>query len=353
MKGAMMLGRLSFAVAVLVLAGCASRTHDPPVKATLHLVIDAGSTGTRFCLYEIERTAGGACRAPAPPSAVAECRPVSAPNGLADLDLESAIGVVDAGLNALGRETSSRVAQAALLGTGGFRRQPPQEQARILMELRARFADRIAYIDVISGEMEGVLAWRSAEQRGTVAPFATLEIGGATVQYAAGTSAASVQAVSAPIGLTAARTALTRARRYEACRIDDEGGSSYAACRAALVAAVFGDPGLGELASLVPAQARARLVGLGAPWGQAAKIAGQTRLTHAGLRREAETICPMPLAQARQRVGEHWSPPLACLLFTYAASLLEAVGADKIEVSGESWPRGAAVSPEVFSACRQ
>ena len=323
----------------------------------MHLVIDAGSTGTRFCLFAIERDAHGDCRAPHSGSIDApELVPATVParNGLADLDAAAALAVVAEGLARIPTATAARITGAALLGTGGFRRQSPASQTAMLDALRAQFAVgagasvRLDRIEVLSGEMEGVLAWRAARELGAHEPFAILEIGGSTVQYAdpAGST-------SAPIGLTAATGALVRAGRAADCRVDDDRGPSFARCRAAIAAG----PTAGGGALKPPAGdadssgAPPRLYGLGAPWAAAFAIAGRDRLGAAELAALGEQRCPLGAGEMRALIGERWSPRLVCLLLAYQSVLLESLGAADISRTGESWPRGAAVSGEIFPTC--
>lgn len=333
------------------LAGCAQRDVASPIHP-LHLVIDAGSTGTRFCVFAVERDASGACHAPhsgaAESAAAGACRSVPAPNGLADLGPAEAARVVESGLAQFSPDTARRITGATLLGTGGFRRQPEAAQQAILDALRTRFGARgeasIRRIEVLSGSMEGVLAWRAMQELGATPPFAIVEIGGATVQYAT-----SEAATSAPIGLTAVTNALAASGRGAECRVDDSRGAGFAACRAAVAATPVKDA-----ASLAPrsgAAAPITLYGLGAPWSATFAMARTERLAATEIDALGERVCRLDANAARGVTGDHWSPRLACMLLAYQSVLLEALDAREVRRGGESWPRGAAVSAEFFPDC--
>jgi len=336
-------------LATALLAGCALPglfQSDP-----IHLVIDAGSTGTRFCLYGVSRDAAGACQVQSLPAPYDTCRPVRAPNGLADLGPERAVQVVEQGLADIDAATRARIAGGALLGTGGFRRQAEAHNDAVFRALRARFADRIGTMRVLTGEMEAELAWESMRQVGATRPLSIIETGGATVQFASGDDARRLAAVSAPIGMTTAyRDVLRRAERE--CIAEEGRQPAFAACRAFIAGSVFGGSPLERFMAAQPADVTDRqLHGMGAPWGAIFRFGGRDRFTAAELAAAGESICATPVGALRAKFGDEWDPRRLCFLFAYQSAFLEAVRGREIAKGDESWPRGAAGSHAIFGSC--
>ena len=196
---------LSLSLSVFLLS-CSAKTvivrkDEPRPQESVHLVIDLGSSGTRFCLYGVKSLPGQGC-------ALTPLKPICSrvPGGLARLTqghrVSHVADLVDPplqhGWSLLGRsKLRGEVRAATALGTGGFRDrvtgQPverPEWQAAFT-EVE-RFLRREAGLSTVSarpitGQEEGRLAWFGlAQSDGMPEEFAAIEAGGATIQLAVG-----------------------------------------------------------------------------------------------------------------------------------------------------------------------
>ncbi len=326
------------AAVLIFLCSCLSQKQGD--RLPLHLVLDAGSSGTRICLFGVTAS-NGRCRAF---DTSFGCKDVAAQGGLADqgtgakATVEKALGMVSA-------EELRRVQAAALLGTGGFRRLPETQQRIALSSAGEAFRSTSfpGSLKVLSGEDEGTLAWLALGERIGSDAHAIVEIGGATVQIAAG-SRGSVRAISTKDGMNDSARKLTD---QSACFT-----SRGSACRKDVRAKIFSSSALGGFYStLTPAEKTLPLYGLGAPWNAVFARAKASELSLQDLEKQTDNVCTQSVESLQGSMPEEHAKR-ACYLHSYAVELLKTTGAPAIRQGGESWPRGAAISGQYFAGCR-
>jgi len=277
--------------------GCGSDPDEPPDPPTVtqvaHLVIDSGSSGTRFCLFTVERSNE---EAPSKRCAVGDSLPTcgKGDGGLAAMtngkppsevpatvtpNLEEAWSKLSDAIKDAGGDTAvlNEISYAAALGTGGYRdpatAAPAQNPAwdavweTIRQFLMGKGVENVV-AEAILGEDEGKLAWTGvAEATAPTEEFAIIETGGATLQLAAGAPEDDYEALKA--------TAVYRGQTYEFEELKsdpaftvcyspmDKAMQDADACINLITEKVFSD---GDLSALAAGVTPRLLYGLGAPW---------------------------------------------------------------------------------------
>lgn len=385
---------------------------------SVHLIVDLGSSGTRFCLYEVRTPSElGQNRC-----TLADSKPVCirVKGGFAKLTkgrhvsdvprivrprLRVAWALLGDPAHGGAPVLRSRVRAAAALGTGGFRDsetgQPmnrPEWQA-LFTEIKEFLSDEVGVAVVtafpITGEEEGRFAWLGVAQTSPrPEEFATIEAGGATVQLAVGSfkaTGAEVQVATDPLGQDAVferlasgasktSAAAASTNGFEVChhpqnpRVQDG-----IRCINLLGRLVFQDSAVSRLAEKTHPR---RLFGLGLSFGDLFRsypaappwLRKQDRLMHKKLdldhiRELTALLCPLtdveiaayaPRALAIQGEGgieKAQTAGRACYYLAYRAALLSAIrtvalNGELYSVDDEQWPRGAAISGDLFTMCR-
>ena len=343
-----LLFRLALLTVGLVAASC-GQVRGPTEGRRVHLVIDAGSSGTRFCLFSIDVGASSSCKANPLEGETETCIKVVARGGLADLKDGERARVVRTGIALARARVGARLAGAVLLGTGGFRRLSPgaskiaeQSVARIVS---AEFPGAAAH--VISGEEEGRLAWNSVRIGAGAAQFTILETGGATIQLA-GTGPEGVRALSFPLGQNAAFAQASRLPGFPACeagagkRVD-----AFVQCRG-LVRALVGPIAVAAGTSWARPEP---LFGLGSSWAALFSMQRTKTLTLAQIDVLGNRMCGLNLEEIVSTGIPRAFAARTCFLISLQRETLAATGHDTIRHSDESWPRGAAASGRYFRLC--
>lgn len=310
----------------------------------LHVVIDAGSSGTRICLFGI-RTEGNECHAVDTDFA---CKDVPAENGLADIGPEKTEQTVKSALQMVDSQ-ANRIQGAVLLGTGGFRRATQDRQTTVM-----RAAGNVlltkgypAVLKVIPGEEEGRLAWHSIAQTTGSKAHSILEIGGATVQMAVGRDK-NVRAVSTSDGMN---DSLKKLGEKSAC-LAPGNKDSHEVCVTEIRDRIFLTSKLSDFALNLSKEEKALpLYGLGAPWSAVFKRSGKQELTLKEIEHQAEDVCSKSVEELAQSIPLEYAKK-SCYLHSYASELLRITGQTRIIRGSESWPRGASVAREYFADCK-
>ncbi|MFO0577736.1 MAG: hypothetical protein U1A78_27330 [Polyangia bacterium] len=406
---------LSFSLSVFLLSCSATtaivRKDEPRPQESVHLVIDLGSSGTRFCLYGVKSVPGQGC-------SLTPLKPICSrvPGGLARLTqghrVSHVADLVDPplqhGWSLLGRsKLRGEVRAATALGTGGFRDrvtgQPverPEWQAAFT-EVE-RFLRREAGLSSVSarpitGQEEGRLAWFGlAQSDGMPEEFAAIEAGGATIQLAVGKKGASpadIEVATDPQGQDVVFDRLftsdrVLARSFQACyNPRHPRRQDGLKCIELLSREAFRNSAVRRLAEKTSAR---RLYGLGLsyadlfrsypaapPWPQKQDASMHARLSIDQIRQLTVLLCPRTDAEIRKyapnalavrrelsssgSLGPGGSggsgAGRACYYLAYRVALLDAVrhvaAGDELHAAEEDqWARGAAVSGEFFPNCR-
>ncbi|WNG18361.1 mannan-binding protein [Cystobacter fuscus] len=295
------------------------RCATPPFK---HLVIDAGSSGTRFLLYNVERGPRG-CQV----SLSSDLSPNKGPieeEGLAEMDVNEAEKMLKAKLEELG-EPLTRV---VLLGTGGFRQKGVLGSEK-MQELSGRLAQRIDHMAIISGDTEGMLAWKATKSTMNlpVQPFSILEIGGVSVQFATGSMDSDFTSISDEVGFNVI------AKKMKNCLENED---PFTNCEAA-ISRRLKDSRLLEVGGRFP-EGKPRPVYMIGP--ESAKLFNKkAKLRPADLAKMGKGTC----RQEKDR---------KCLGMAHLSAVMKALKVESIQKGAESWAEGAAVNSEYFPNCK-
>ncbi len=339
-----------FAALSLALTSCTASPPRLDQVESVHLVIDAGSSGTRFCYFAL-RHSDDSCQSSILADPYSECREMEAENGLADLGEEKAEKLLAGVLDTMEEDLRTKLTGAALLGTGGFRRQTQARQNAIVKRLEKVFADRhlSAVVRVLSGEDEGRLAWRTM-QSSVAGGHRTIETGGATIQYASGISYADTAAVSAPLGMNDSFEKLQHDSAFLVCYGDKK---DYAGCKALLSGRIFRNSSIQKFMDSRPdSDSRRPLFGMGAPWKAVFRLAGNPdRISATALDELGRQTCSNSTEQLISRGIPAKHAPRTCYLLAFQAAFLSATGSSEIRRGGESWPRGASLTSDFFKDC--
>lgn len=384
------------------------RQQSVPSQTAVHLIVDLGSSGTRFCLYDV-RTPRDAKRCELT-SAHPVCSRVK--GGLAKITRgvrpRDVAGRVRQQLRnawrlltdpAVGGDPTlkGRVHSAAALGTGGFRDATTGKPLK-LPEWQALFAEverfliqeaglTTATVRQITGEEEGRLAWLGLSQEmARPDEFATIEAGGATIQLAVGGTGAHpapIQVATDPLGQDLVFERFVPSSGpvvpgFEVCHSpSNPRRQDGLRCIEFLQEHVFRDSAVRRLAESTPTR---RLFGLGLsygdlfrsypaapPWSMKQDRAMHEKLKFDNIKQLTALLCPMTdseiAAYAPKALAIEMDPSLgrstgrACFYLAYRAALLAAVrhvAADAALYSADEdqWPRGAAVAGDLFPSCR-
>lgn len=396
-----------------VLIGCGPTTAvvRQPVgtpETGVHLIVDLGSSGTRFCLYDV-RPAHDSKRCE-----LSSARPVCSrvKGGLAritrGLRSRDVAGRIRQQLRTAWRLLSepavggdpalrSRVHTAAALGTGGFRDAVTGKPLR-LPEWQALFAEVERFLKheaglskvtarPITGEEEGRLAWLGLSQEmARPDEFATIEAGGATIQLAVGRTGAHPAAIQVATDSLGQDIVFERfvpssgpiTSGFEVCHSPtNPRHQDGLRCIEFLQEHVFRDSAVRRLAEATPTR---RLFGLGLsfgdlfrgypagpPWTTKLDRAMHEKLKFDNIKQLTALMCPMTdseiAAYAPKALAIEMDPSLgrstgrACFYLAYRAALLAAVrhvaaDAELFSADEDQWPRGAAVAGDLFPSCR-
>lgn len=308
-----------------------SRVYEYPV----HLVIDAGSSGTRFCPFYMHPSR---CELVFPEQ---DCFSVESRSGLADLSEEEVQKVMGAGFQKL---DGLQIQEAVLLGTGGFRKLPSSRQAQQIQmvknALSAQFA--VSQARVISGEEEARLAYMAVAAYRGGADHMILETGGATVQLAGrGRKPSSI-----PAGLNALRSL---SGPPEPCRPDASPSTDrFDECVMGLNNVILDQPWYDDFFQKVDSDLPVYV--LGSSWKSIFGISGTETLDFRELRDQGRRICNSSLQDVvAEGVPEKFAPD-SCYLHSYQFLFLWSLRISEVRRARGSWPPGAAVS-EHFKAC--
>lgn len=347
-------------ILVLVLSllapGC-SLLRPSSSDVPLHLVIDAGSSGTRLCLFGIKYLEGQ-CSAVDLRPPYDRCSQFAETQGLADMGDEKAKQAVESALSQIDGDTRNEIRAAALLGTGGFRKLPKERREAILDRIRAAFDAHSlpVRLEVITGEQEGTLAWKTVSQNFSSLDHIILETGGATVQLAYGTVDA-IKSASSPVGISEAFITLREEGNFSYCYHQKTAGRrdvDYDNCRRYVRARLFDGSAIQQLArGIDPERKQQAIYAIGGSWRATFSVLGSNELSLSDIIEQGRKLCKIdPDKLPDHGIAKRFAPR-ACFQYAYQAGLLEATGFQKIRNGFESWPKGAAISKEYFPDCEQ
>jgi len=389
--------------------------HRPPSEQEpVHLVLDLGSSGTRFCMYPIsfDPTADPRKRCRAPTAGLnPTC--VKTSGGIAALvrnhSPEDVPGLITPKLRqaweALGDlrkkgdpELRERIRGVVALGTGGFRDpntnlpDPRPEFLAVWNEIIRFYREEAKQEHVlartISGLEEARLGWLGVAQQVPASikdSFAIIEVGGASIQFATSGRSLDYEDLYAASEYRGQDFVFNRfapsgspvAAGFDACfHPEDRSQQDGISCMAFLRKTVFSGSSINQLAYHFSPR---RLFGLGAPWvgifsdwpsapPWPPKIDTRfnPKLMPRHLSMLAQRVCKMtdeeiasfaPNAfDLKKNPATGQASGKACFTLSYHAEFLRAVmeiAQDGVILPGgdDQWPRGASVTHEFFPEC--
>lgn len=364
---------------------------------TGHLVIDSGSSGTRFCVFDVARdvsTKKCSVGAAAPICAKSKGGLAALVDGKDPKDvpalvtpkLEEAWVAIDQAFVVMGKDLGElqKVKLAAALGTGGYRDPATAAPAMnpawdAVWTTIDTFLKGKGFTEVVAkavpGEDEARLAWVGVNEGVAPGkPFAIIETGGATLQLAGG---APGDAYDLLVG-----GSIYRGQNYEFSQLSgdpafsvcfspmDRSKQDGAQCVAYLAEKVFTTNGLEAVVAQISPR---ELYGLGAPWSGIFREfpnappwtpktddAFHPAFTLENLKALAAKACPLSdadvLAFAPNSFDAKSMTNNLCYSLSFHAAYLEAfkgvADMPSIHAGGDDqWARGASVTAKFFSDC--
>ena len=392
------------ATATLGVPGChaiaeTSGAQRPHAGASVsHLVIDSGSSGTRFCLFDtVPNAASGTCSVGASKAICGKTEgglaqlalgaPPSQVSAIITPKLEAAWSALEVAVRSSGRDPSmlANVSRAAALGTGGYRDDSAGEPA-VKPEWAAVWTTidgflrtkgiRNVLTKAITGAEEGKLAWVGVREfTGNSSPFAIVDIGGSTTQLASGTSGERDDeraAISVKAGQSVTFAALEKEPDFSVCYApSDVAKQDSVQCTAFIRQRAFA---ISVLAGFAKGISPRTLYGVGAswtgtltefpaapPWQPKVTADVQPRITLDNLRALTARVCALSnhdlIAFAPKSFAVRHASGRACFSLAFETAVLESLGAlsahEEIAAGGDDqWARGAAVSGAYFADCK-
>ncbi|MCP5501812.1 MAG: hypothetical protein H7A25_18050 [Leptospiraceae bacterium] len=335
-----------------------------------HLIIDAGSSGTRFCLYTIQKNSNGkrtSCKADYAGGDYRQCKEIIATNGIARLGLEEGKNVLLKGLADLEFKypaLRAKIKKVIITGTGGFREILASEATAIMSGLED-FLKKKGYETegkIITGEEEAELAYYSSLQISADHEIpAILEIGGASIQLAfpaGGQESAPISKVSDSIGAVSSYKTLTENPNYknECFQAPSEFFRSrvvenpFEACRNLILQETLEKSRIKSFLLAEPFPSGTKVLGMGALWGAIFKHLDEKTLSREKIDETGKKYCLLTAKELNKKydIPEKYASK-QCYSYAYLSALMEFANLKEIHSgNGESYTLGAAVSPAYF-----
>ncbi|MCP5497587.1 MAG: hypothetical protein H7A23_23790 [Leptospiraceae bacterium] len=329
----------------------------------LHLVIDAGSSGTRFCLYEITKNTSNACIAKSLENDYSTCKQIPAENGIAELGSQKGLDVIQNGfddLNSSNPTYRDQIVQATFIGTGGFRKYPENKYKPILESIDNYFKkEKIpSTTKVITGDEEAEYAWYSAKQIASSTNHGILEIGGATIQIAYKNSPVEESLIkfSEKLGSNVSFDKLSVVGVFN--RFCEQPVVSYkddlfSDCKKFVYNNIFSRSDMKSFVQNNPIPKGTRVYGMGASWFATFNLAKSDKLTIEEIHKIGHEFCGMD----QQDIESEYNIPSkyaerVCYTFSYQTALMETLNIAVIyNGKGESYTKGVAISKEFVRFC--
>lgn len=325
-------------ITFFLISDCSIREPEQP---NYHLVIDAGSSGTRFCLFQMKYSN----ETPHCKVRSGECQNITATNGLATLNNDQIEQVIQEGFTKIQNANRLRINHVALLGTGGFRALPDSARNNKISQV-ANIIFKTGYastVKVISGEDEAWLAWRSIGAENGSHTHGIIEIGGATLQVAAGKNNIPISKVSYPLGMN---TVKAKIKSDSAC-FSKPAPNRFIDCQNEL------RPLLG---SIKPAFENTQLIyyGLGNPIQAVFHQLKQNQIKATQIESMGNEVCQSNSDQLTDLGIQTKFQADSCYLFAFQSIVYQNTGLSQLRKAdtSSSWPTGASTSGDYFPECR-
>lgn len=316
-----------------------------------HLVIDAGSSGTRFCPYKINYL-NQICILN---EVKEECYIVPSKNGIANLSKEEINEVFDKGFNQIFLN-HKKIDYISLLGTGGFRKLT-QEEKKKKLEFITEYFFKIpitANIKIISGEEESYLAWKSIEVLYNSKNHNILETGGATIQI--GIKSEKFLSISLPFGMNSTYESLLKIPEFKKkCQYGLRLNSTqYEYCKNLIKEKVYNNEELVQFVKKYKNYLKTnKTYSSGTPWYTIFSLTNTNQLSPSILEKQGKEFCNKTKEEFFQYNLEEKFFDKLCYLFYYHSAQLESLEISTIYKGIQSWTIGASISNIAIPYCTE
>ena len=314
-----------------------------------HLVIDAGSSGTRFCLYSIKKNFQCELQ-----NFDDSCYSIPAQNGLADLSEQEIQKVLEQGFK-IARQRTSKIDYISLLGTGGFRKlsyQQQQEKYFMIDQYFKNHSFESYQLKFISGKEEAYYAWKSIAILYKSNEHITIETGGATVQFAVG-NREMFEYLSLPIGLNQAYERLITYKAFESCKYGNTlSKEGYEHCKNFVQTYVYQNE---EIKKFFHQNShyfnQLKVYTLGRPWTAIFNLLNQNPISLEDLKKAGIYYCSLSSQDLiKKNIPANFTKQI-CYLFYYHHAQIDALQIQKIYRGTDSWTIGASIDEKTIPYC--
>ncbi len=316
-----------------------------------HLIIDAGSSGTRFCPYQIYLNQNHCTLK----DFSDPCISINSKNGLADLSKEEIHQTLDKGFDFIFLNYKS-IDFISLLGTGGFRKLNNEERKEKLKYISEYFLKIpiTTNIKLISGEEEAYFAWKSIEILYNSKNHNIIETGGATIQFAYIDENKNFHSISLPIGMNRTYENLIKFKEFqENCKYGLNLNSfMFEFCKNFIKEKIYEDPNLKNFIKEHKRNFfRNTTYTSGTPWYTIFTLTKSKEITIDQLKKYGENFCSKTQNEFQKENSKDIYTDKNCYLFYYHLAQLESLQISQVSKGIQSWTLGASVSQKSIPYC--
>lgn len=344
--------KLNNIIYLTLLLSCIKSLQPQNFHKIHHLIIDAGSSGTRFCFYSINKN--HSCSLNLNGEA---CFNVEAEDGLANLNQKKIEKVLNDGFSLLKANLklkTNEIHYISLLGTGGFRKLSKEDQYLKQQIIDAYFKKHSFHsykIKFISGEEEAYFAWKAIEIMYHSKNHTILETGGATIQLALYNN--NFEFISLPIGMNESYDRLINIKEFAKCTYGNQlSEDTYNECKTMVKNHIYNEPTLKNfLERNVHLILENPVYVLGKAWMSIFNHLKKNPITIGDLESYGKYICKLSENEiVKKNISSHLAKK-QCYLFFYHQAQLESLGLNKVFKGIESWTIGASINQNLLPEC--
>lgn len=320
-------------------------------KEFVHLIIDAGSSGTRFCPYKINYSKDQCSLK----ELQEKCITPPSKDGLDSLSKQEIYEVLDKGFESIFLQYKT-VHYVSLLGTGGFRKLSAEQKKEKLESISEYFFKIPIHSNIkfISGEEESYFAWKSIEVLYNSKSHTILETGGATIQIAIGKN--HFKYISLPYGINSVYQQSIQFKEFaENCRYGLRlNPQNYKFCKDFIKEKYYQSKEFIDFITLNKEDLiTTKMYSSGTPWYVIFSQTKSKNLTPTQLQEQGEKICSYSKEDLLKKgIQEKYIQSL-CYLYYYHSAQLESIGTPMIYKGIQSWTIGASISQKAIPYCKE
>lgn len=317
-----------------------------------HLIIDAGSSGTRFCLYTLKKNSY--CELE---NFQNSCFDIPSMNGLADLSKNEIYNTLNEGFKVLEKNKKlSEIHFISLLGTGGFRKLSDKERNIKETILNEYFKKNVFIpykVKVLTGKEEAYFAWKSIFLLYQSTQHITLETGGATIQIAIG-DFNHFDFISLPIGMNQSYENLLKYKDFEKCIYGKIlSYEDYEDCKYITIKYIYKNKQLEDFLKKYNNKINNyKIYTLGKAWNAIFNYIDKNPITIKDINEKGKYFCNLDEQNLIKKGIPSKFAKQFCYLFYYHNAQLEFLKIDTIYKGTESWTLGASNDEDTIPYCK-